>query len=47
METKYGLLIAQEGNDSCSRYDIALVLNEDKLRLHCVQAVAADGLLSG
>lgn len=47
MEAKCSLLIVQEGKYSCSWCDIALVLIKDKLKLHCVQAVAVDGLLSG
>lgn len=46
-EVKYGLLIAQGGKYSCSSRYTALVLIKDKLKLHCVQAVAVEGLLSG
>lgn len=47
MEAKHGLLIAQEGKYSCSRGSSALGIIKDKLELHCLQAAAVDGLLSG
>lgn len=47
MEAKYSLLIAQGGKYSCSSCYTALVLIKDKLKLHRVQAVAVEGLLSG